>query len=306
MASTNMNMKMKLSTRLWLIVAVAVTGLLLLAGSFLWTLNNSMYAGRRAEIENMLVSARSMVDSYARLETEGRLSKADAQAQALRALSSLRAGTTVYYFVRTPNGLMLSHPDPEIVGTISRGKTTDGRADYDAWRAAMDSKGVFIISVAFKKPGDTTYSEKLTGVAEFNQWGWWIGTGFFTDDITTEFFRAARWAVLALLVVVAGLCLMAYRLISNVTGSIGGEPADVAALAQRIADGDLSVQLAEVALTSARSGEDGGAASLASSMFRMRDALRATVQGIQDAASVIAVGTARLRTGNDDLSQRTE
>ncbi|WP_171915893.1 methyl-accepting chemotaxis protein [Paraburkholderia xenovorans] len=297
---------MKLSTRLWLIVAVSVAGLLLLAGSFLWALNDSMRAGRREEIKNMLVSARSMVESYARLETDGKLGKADAQAQALRALSNLRAGKSVYYFVRTPEGLMLLHPDPKIVGTISRGKTIDGLADYDAWRTAMDSDGVSIISIAFKKPGEATFSPKLNGVAEFNQWGWWIGTGFFIDDIIAEFFRAARWAVLAVLVIVAGLCVMAYRLIRNVTSSIGGEPADVAVLAQRVADGDLSFQPGEATPKPETLGEEEAAASLASSMFRMRDALRATVQRIQASTSVIAVGTAQLRTGNDNLSQRTE
>jgi len=297
---------MKLSTRLWLIVATAITGLLLLTGSFLWTLDSSMRSGRSVEIENMLVSARNMVDSYAQMEKDGKLSRADAQMQALRGVSSLRAGTSVYYFVRTPDGMMLAHPDPKIVGTVSTGRTTDGRLDYDAWRQSMDSRGISIISIAFKKPGETAFSEKLNGVAEFRPWGWWIGTGFFTDDITAEFFRAARSSLLAVILVIAGLCLMAYRLIRSVTRSIGGEPSEVAELAQRIADGDLSIGRDRVEREAMRADPGSQQANLASSMVKMRDALRRTIEDIQGAAGAIAVGTAEMPAGNDDLSRRTE
>lgn len=295
---------MKMSTRLWLLIGIAMVGLAGLGGASLWTLKTSMRDARKAEIANMLYSARNLVTYYAQQEQQGALTHAQAQRAALDTLARLANAPKSYYIVRSPEGMMLEHPDPKQVGTVSLGKTLDGHSDYDAWRGAMGPNGISIISVAFKRPGESGFSEKLNGMTEFKPWNWWIVTGFFTDDMDAEFYGAARQTLIALTITAALLFLMGYRLIRNIQSAIGGEPRDVADVARRIAQGDLS------SASAARDPMVGGArsqdSSIASSVLRMADNLYAMLRQIHHATESISAGTRELRQGNDDLSHRSE
>lgn len=294
---------MKMSVRLWLLIGIAMIGLAGLGGSSLWTLRNSMRDGRKSEITNMLDSARNLVSYYARQEQQGVLTHAQAQRAALETLARLANAPKTYYIVRSPDGMLFEHPDPKLVGTVSLGKTLDGRTDYDAWRDAMGSNGVSIISVAYKKPGESGFSEKLNGMTEFKPWNWWIATGFFTDDMDADFYGAARETLVALMIIAALLLCMGHRLIRNVQSAIGGEPRDVADVACRIALGDLSD--ASATRGSMEGNSPSHDSSIASSVLRMSDNLRAMLRKIHHATESISAGTKELRQGNDDLSHRS-
>lgn len=98
--------------------------------------------------------------------------------------------------------------------------------------------------------------------------------------------------VLALALMV--LIPLTFFSVRSITRSIG----DANALAERIAGGDLSQ---DVAVSS--SDEVG---QLVASMARMQDALRGLVRHVADAANNISTASAEIATGNHDLSHRTE
>jgi len=83
----------------------------------------------------------------------------------------------------------------------------------------------------------------------------------------------------------------------NVTRSLGGEPADVAAAANAVAAGNLS---APIDASRARAG------SVVAAMVDMQSSLRAVVNQVRASSDCIATGSAQIATGNADLSQRTE
>ncbi len=78
---------------------------------------------------------------------------------------------------------------------------------------------------------------------------------------------------------------------------LGGEPAYAAIVVQRIADGDLTV---DVQLKS------GDTTSLLAAMKAMRDSLAQVVNKVRQSSDSIATGSAQIASGNADLSQRTE
>ncbi|MGZ0003319.1 methyl-accepting chemotaxis protein [Burkholderia gladioli] len=79
--------------------------------------------------------------------------------------------------------------------------------------------------------------------------------------------------------------------------SLGGEPAEAAQVAARIAQGDLSVSA---------STRNDDRASLMASLEAMRLQLRGIVSGIQSSAEAITASAGEIAQGNLDLSQRTE
>lgn len=96
---------------------------------------------------------------------------------------------------------------------------------------------------------------------------------------------------------VAVAASLAVVIVRSVTRQLGGEPADAAALAQRVADGDLSVAIA------VRSGDHD---SLIAALKRMQDSLCGIVTAVRANAENVATASAQISQGNNDLSGRTE
>ncbi len=78
---------------------------------------------------------------------------------------------------------------------------------------------------------------------------------------------------------------------------LGGEPNEAAAIAARIADGDLTVDVPVKA---------GDTASMMFAMRNMRDKLAAIVTEVRTGTDTIATAAAEVSAGNQDLSSRTE
>jgi methyl-accepting chemotaxis protein len=290
---------MKLSNRLLGLVGAALVGTALLATFALYSIKNSMLDDRRAQIANMLRMAETLVAHYQELEKSGALTQAQAQDAAKQALTYLNNDGKSYFWVRDPSGLLYAHPNPKIVGTIpqSQAKTLDGRPDGEAYAEAMAHDHVGFVSLLVKRPNGSDLVLKLNGVVASPAWNWWIGTGFYVDDIDAAFWRSAGAFVALSLAIVVVIALLSWRLARSIVLSLGGEPAYAASVSERIARGDLT---AAVAL---RPGDD---ASLLRAMATMQSRLAQAVTEIRNSADVIDTGTREIAAGNLDLSQRTE
>jgi len=112
-----------------------------------------------------------------------------------------------------------------------------------------------------------------------------------------DYFAARR---LLLMVAAFGLLvslLLATLITRSILRQLGGEPGDVAAIASRIAAGELAV---EVAL------KNGDRSSLLYSVAQMREQLAMIVGKIRTATDSITHGSNEIARGNLDLSARTE
>ncbi|MBA5639859.1 MCP four helix bundle domain-containing protein [Duganella sp. LX20W] len=96
------------------------------------------------------------------------------------------------------------------------------------------------------------------------------------------------------LLAAAGLCVWLTR---SVMRQLGGEPDHAAAVATRIAAGDLSVQVDT---------EVDDRASLMLAMKHMRDSLTRIVGAVRGSTETIATASTEIASGNLDLSARTE
>jgi methyl-accepting chemotaxis protein len=111
-------------------------------------------------------------------------------------------------------------------------------------------------------------------------------------------YRGALIWTLALIGVALVLAsVLGLLIVRNVKRVLGGEPADAAALAQRVADGDLSVPIDL---------QPGDEASLLAALKRMQDSLAGIVAQVRSNAEGVAVGAGQIAQGNNDLSSRTE
>ena len=63
---------------------------------------------------------------------------------------------------------------------------------------------------------------KLQGVVAIPDWDWWIGTGFFYDDINAAFARLATVLGAITLVIAAALAAIAWGVLRSVRRTLGG------------------------------------------------------------------------------------
>ena len=160
-----------------------------------------------------------------------------------------------------------------------------GLENKDAEARALLNKDVRVGQVAYFKAVDAlaqAVQKAAHGAAEHAQ-----------SNVATS---SLVLALAALVAVVVGT-LTALLTTRWITRQLGGEPAEVVAAANAMAQGDLSVDIRTRA---------GDQASIMAAMLSMRDRLSEVVGQVRQSSDSIATGSAQIATGNADLSQRTE
>jgi methyl-accepting chemotaxis protein len=90
---------------------------------------------------------------------------------------------------------------------------------------------------------------------------------------------------------------MGWFALSSLRKQIGGEPSEVAAIANAVADGDLSVHIRT---------HGANDTSVMAATARMQQALRETVRRVREISHGLSEGAGEIASGNADLSGRTE
>lgn len=290
---------MKLSTKLLALVAVGSFGIVVLAMTALQTLHSSLINSRREEIVNLLAKAEHLVNAYQDLEARGAMSREQAQQAAKDALSQLNANKKSYYWATTATGgINLVHPNAKFIGTKTQGnRTTSGLTDTDAYRAGLAQSHFALVEVLVKRAQDAEPEPKLQGVVAIPAWDWWIGTGFFYDDINATFMRLVPMLSAIAVGIAAAVGGIAWAVVRSVKRTLGGEPAYATRIAQDIARGNLGAQF-----DASHAAPD----SLLRALAEMKTRLVSMVADIQAASQSVALGAGEIANGNVDLSARTE
>ena len=289
---------MLLRHRIYLTVAGALLGVFLVAAFGLYTLHQTLYEGKREQIHKVALLAMGVLQRYQAQEASGALTRAEAQARAVEALTGLHLGDD-YIFVRAGDDRMLVHADPSRVGKLDKGSpTTDGRLSSAVFREGLAREDRFYMVAYVARPGDPAKKPvaKLLGAVRFAPWDWVVGNGVYVDDLDDIF-----WSNVYRYLAIGGLgtalmVMLGWSLVRSVRVQLGGEPAYAAAVVNQIAAGDLS-QAIRV---------DGPPASLLASMERMRASLRSIVADVNRGSRSIQLATDEVASGNLDLSNRTE
>jgi methyl-accepting chemotaxis protein len=237
---------LRVATRMRLLVALALIGLIILCGVSLAHLHRGMMDDRKLQTQYQVESARGVIEHFHKLSQAGTLSETDAKNAARETIRSMRYDKTNYMFiVTTDNRYVLFPSKPEREGTdASTMQDANGKLIIVAMVKAAQAGGGFV-DYLFPKAGETAAQPKLSYAAPFTPWGWIIGTGIYVDDVDREFRSIATilGGISATLQLVLGL--FGWRVSTSVTGQLGGEPRDATAVMQRAAGGDLTDQLGD-------------------------------------------------------------
>lgn len=291
--------RLSLNTKLWLALLITWLGLLFLGGWAAWESRERTMADRQSAVRNVVESAAGIVADYAGQVEAHQLTLEQAQEQAKARLSVMRYPGNGYMIITTAHPVVIMHPvlADLRMKDVSDYKDTDGKLLFVEMVKVAQAQGQGFVRYMGRLPGKPDRLEKISFVKRFVPWDWYLISGVYVNDIN-EAFKADLLRYLIVVLLIGALSSTALILIiRNVTHSLGGDPVYAAAVAERIANGDLS---REVALQ--RTDAD----SMLSAMERMQRRLVDTLRAIRGGTETITVAAQQIAAGNQDLSARTE
>ncbi len=261
------------------------------------------YEARQQALRDFVDSADSLIAAIAAEAKAGKLPEEDAKATAIARVGQLRyAGGAGYITSITTESVVLNNPaSPGINGKNMAG-FQDAKGSYlyrNIAAVGASAQGNGYLTYWWPRPGAKEPSEKLAYAKRSTSWNWDLIAGDYVDDIQQAFIATIIKSVAALAVLGALLSLIAWMVTRSVLQAIGGEPAVAAAIANRIAAGDLS----QTGLEGTSHAPEG---SVIAAVQRMSEQLRQLVTRIHDTAGIIHRSAGEIATGSLDLSQRTE
>ncbi len=289
---------MNVKTRIWIIVAAALMGMAVMAVGGLYQLRQSVQDERRAQIAQLLDFADAQLKYFHTLESNGKLSREEAQARARESIAAQKKGSD-YFFIRTlTDDIFVYHPVASRMGKADPGeKMRDGRMNALAYREDLaksnNNKAFLTVYAARPNSEDKAPQPKLVGVLKFEPWGWMPGIGFYMDDIDRMFWQRAGVFLLIGGILIAGVAFLALRTMRSILGQLGGEPQYAVEIAQGIANGDLSRNIESTGRTD----------SLLGSMRVMQDGLHKMVERFNNASATLARASRQLTEETEQISR---
>ncbi|MEN9464985.1 MAG: hypothetical protein RL217_1166, partial [Pseudomonadota bacterium] len=180
--------RFSIPARLWILLLSSIAVIAALLAYTVHTLNDSVLEARSQVARNQVVTAYSLINHYYQLQQNG-LPQAEAQQQALQAISALRYRGQEYFWINDTTPTMIMHPiNKKLDGqNLSDFKDPNGLRLFIKMvevTRANDEGGY--VHYLWPKPGSEQPVPKVSYVREFKPWGWIVGTGLYLDDVKTN------------------------------------------------------------------------------------------------------------------------
>jgi methyl-accepting chemotaxis protein len=277
----------------------AVLGVVLLASVLLLSERALVMEERQQAVRQAVETAHGVITHFHAQAVAGKLSEDEAKAAALAAVKGLRYSGQEYFWINDMRPVMVMHPmKPELDGKpLAASKDPTGKALFVEMVELVKRQGAGFIPYMWPKPGSDRPVAKESYVKGFAPWGWIVGSGVYVDTVDDVILGRAWKVGLGVLALVGVLLALGLLITRSITRQLGGEPAAVNAITHRLAEGDLSVDIAL---------RPGDRNSIMQGVKAMRDSMAGIVQQVREGSESVANASAEIATGNQDLSARTE
>jgi methyl-accepting chemotaxis protein len=287
---------MTLSAKFRSIVGVAAAGLLVMSGLWLTRERSRIYGEKEERARNLVEVPYSILMKYHAQETEGKITRPEAQQRALDVIGTMRYENDNYFWINDMHPTMVMHPvSSELDGKdLSDYRDPKGTALFVEFVKVVRAQGSGFVSYLWPRPGrDHKPVPKLSFVKGFQPWGWVIGTGIYTDDVDAVWRESASFAGAAALACLAALLVIS----TGISRSVFRRLSTLIEVAQRIAKGDLREKVQVV-------GRD-EVAALLSAMNEMAESLSRVIRDVRGSASGLASAAAQASATSQSVSNGT-
>ena len=232
---------MKIKYKLWAVVGVMTLGMIIVGLMYALTLRSDLFKEKQIKTRHLVEVAYGVLDNYYNLSKEGKMPEKEAQAAAINAVKRLRYEAKDYFWINDMQPKMIMHPfKPELDGKeLSDFKDPTGKALFVSMADVVKASKEGFVNYLWPKPNYTDPVPKISYVKGFEPWGWIIGTGIYVDDVNAIVKKEVLKIAIILIIIVGFSLFLATSIIGGLQKQLGGEPAYVTGIVQKVADGDL-------------------------------------------------------------------
>ncbi|MAD47233.1 MAG: chemotaxis protein [Oceanospirillaceae bacterium] len=206
--------KITIKARLWLILIATIVCVLLIELQAMQRLHTSMTDSRELAVQQQTDNTFSLVKHYYELFQAG-MPEAEAKQAAKDAIRKLRYSGSEYFWINDEQPVMIVHGTKPALEGKNVGDIQDPNGSYlfrEIVKTALARDEGGFVHYMWPKPGKDQPQPKVSFVKEFKPWGWIIGTGVYTDDISTAFWKDASQmltvSIIFIAVLITGLMLI--------------------------------------------------------------------------------------------------
>jgi len=284
-----------LKTRLYVMLAGMLLGLLVLGGYSVYQLRQAMLEEKRMALRALVESGMGVIQQQYDLMQAGQLTEEEAKRRAKDDLRKVRYQGSEYFFIYDLNGVNVMHgskPEREGKSFIDQGDAA-GKLYIKEWVGLLKANGDAYMDYMFSKLGEKTQLPKLSYAKVFAPWGWWLGTGIYITDVEAQFRAAAVETLVFVAVAALVLGVLGWAINHSVRQEIGGEPAQAARQVGLFAEGDLTQRIES---SSTLPG------NLLGALAGMQQQLSALVRGIHKDTQVLVKESGELSVAAKEIS----
>ncbi|SHF72981.1 methyl-accepting chemotaxis protein [Devosia limi] len=279
-----------IARRMSFLLVMFVVGFVGLVSFQLNNIHSNLIALKKTEIQSVIETAVSMLDSYQARVESGELTLAEAQAQAKVGLGAMRYSKEDYVFAVTHDYVMLVNTNPDVVNTNMRDRVdSTGKRFIEEYTDGARTMGSIFTTFLFSGANADEEIEKLTYVQNFAPWSWAIGTGVLKTDIDAIYKENALTSGGIALAIIAVLMAMGWLLVRSLTRPINALNAQMV----KISDGKL-----DTVVTGTNRADELGTMARAVEVFR-ENGKKVAEMTEADAARIISDRDARSQMMGD-------
>ncbi|WP_052732153.1 methyl-accepting chemotaxis protein [Devosia geojensis] len=221
-----------IARRLSFLLLMFVAGFVGLASFQLSNTHSNLIELKKAEIQSVVETAVTMLDSFQARVEAGELTLEQAQAQAKAALHAINYSQDDYVFAVTHDYIMIVNANPDVVDTNMRDRTDgNGKRFIEEYTDGARLQGSIFTTFLFSGNGAQEPVEKLTYVQNYAPWSWAIGTGVLQTDIDAIYSNNLLWSGGIALAIIAVLALAGWLLTRSLTRPINALNAQMVEIA---------------------------------------------------------------------------
>lgn len=210
-----------ISIRIWLVLALFTTGLVLNTYLELSSTRTEIQSCYASNVEHMVESAGSILQHFYQKAEAGELTQLEAKQRALEAISAIRYDDGNYIFMGDRDGISISNGIKELVGTNIMGiqDPTGLPLVEELYRVASEGGGF----VDYQWPDSLNKSillPKTSYADQFEPWQWTLGTGLNMAALQEDLLRIQETSLINLALVIVSIGCLIFVFMRSITRQI--------------------------------------------------------------------------------------
>ena len=213
--------KLRISSRLMLMVVLSILGIASVAGLGLSALKSSLLEDRKDKLQQLVLLTKQALEMDYEASRKAGLSDAQAMERSKQLLQSLRFGKDDYFYALDMDSVLVAHPNPKFQNKSMKDAADANGVFFSRLQVELvKSKGAGFVAFSFPRAGNGEPLPKIAYVIGFKPYDWAVAGGIYLDDVDAIFMAEAKRIGLLFIVALVLVVAMSIFLSRSITRPI--------------------------------------------------------------------------------------